>query len=103
MAYRILRAAKKPILALPMRLVSLKCWTAACVRWRIHRKCCSQAVRRMPPAPCVTCVMEGARPVLAEVQALVAPPTPTIPAAPATVWTPTGLPCSWQFWKSGVG
>ena len=71
------------------------------------------------PGSCVTCVMEGARPVLAEVQALVCQttynmpmprcrpwwprPTPIIPAAPVTAWTPTGLPCSWRYWKNAAG
>ena len=46
------------------------------------------------PGTCVTCVMEGARPVLAEIQ-------PGTPAAPATALTTTALPCCWRCWRSG--
>ena len=54
------------------------------------------------PGSCVTCVMEGARPVLAEVQALLAPTNANYPRR-TTDWTPTAPPCSWLCWKSAAG
>ena len=54
------------------------------------------------PGTCVTCVMEGVRPVLAEVQALLRPPASMYRAGPPTASTSTGRICCWLFWKSGV-
>ena len=54
------------------------------------------------PGTCVTCVMEGVRPVLAEVQALLAPTSFNVPRAPPTALTSTGSTCFWQCWRSGA-
>ena len=53
------------------------------------------------PGTCVTCVMEGIRPVLAEIQALLAPLPMAAQGGPATALTTTGHPCSWRCWRSG--
>lgn len=63
---RLPRTASAP----PMRSASSRCGTAASWRWRTRQRCCCPVGRRTPPGTCVTCVMEGARPVLAEIQAL---------------------------------
>ena len=55
------------------------------------------------PGSCVTCVMEGARPVLAEVQALVAPSNANYPRRTCNGLDSNRLPCSWQFWKTRGG
>lgn len=52
------------------------------------------------PGTCVTCVMEGSRPILAEIQALVANPATVPRGATPTVLTTTAPCFSWLYWKS---
>jgi len=55
------------------------------------------------PGTCVTCVMEGVRPVLAEIQALVVTPLVEIHGGQATALITTGRPCCWAvFGKIGA-
>ena len=70
MTYRILRAAKNRFGATNEIGVFEMMDRRPAGGARIPRRCCSPAVPTDAPGTCVTCVMEGARPVLAEVQAL---------------------------------
>ena len=54
------------------------------------------------PGTCVTCAMEGARPVLAEVQALIAPASASNPRRMSNGFD-YGRPCCWRCWRSGAG
>ena len=67
-SYRILRAAKNRF-GPPTKSAFLKCWKTVCPR---SKSLGTSAVgtARKTPGTCVTCVMEGTRPILAEVQAL---------------------------------
>ena len=57
----------------PTRSACLRCGTAACAEVENPSEMLLSGRPEDAPGTCVTCVMEGARPVLAEVQALVAP------------------------------
>ena len=55
------------------------------------------------PGTCVACAMEGSRPVLAEVQALVSRTNFNVPRRMATASISTAPSCSWRCWKSAAG
>ena len=64
-------APRRTASARPMRSVCSRWRAGALSRSRIRRKCCWLAGLLHAPGTCVACVMEGTRPVLAEIQALV--------------------------------
>ena len=51
---------------------------------------------------CIACVMEGSRPLLAEVQALAAKTQFGVPRRTAPAWTTTAWCCCSPFWKSAA-
>ena len=52
---------------------------------------------------CIACVMEGSRPLLAEVQALAAKTQFGVPRRTAAAWTTTTWCCCSPFWKNAAG
>ena len=54
------------------------------------------------PGTCVTCAMEGARPVLAEIQALVAPAAGTKPLRSSNGFDYNRASICWRCWKSAA-
>ena len=70
MTYRILRAVKKTVLAPPMKLAYLTWGKTAFNRWTTPPWLCFRGRPVHVSGTCVTCVMEGTRPILAEIQGL---------------------------------
>lgn len=56
-----------------------------------------------PDGTAVTVAMDGVRPIVAEVQALVVPTESKIPGAPSPALMPPGCPWCWRCWRPGLG
>ena len=66
-------------------------------RWRTPRRCSCPSATAPASGSAVFAGIEGTRPLLVEIQALVAPrPRPAPPGAPSSAGTRAGSPCCWR-------